>query len=217
MEPLFPAIAKLIDLLLRLAEISSGRRKELFQRVFDPMFDQLLIIHKDYIELFNKSLETLPTHIEGEGWVDKDFKPTDTLAESFRANVRDAKRSLMEGRESYEAERIRMRALAHTFFNKKLKQEEKRFVWSIVCYFLTPERRVQSNDFIDMQIEILEGDTGVRTLDTPALSAASVVSHETDPKRIRTILTSAKINQLEKWTDVCRLYGELKSQIILKA
>ena len=217
MEPLLPAISKLIDLMLSWVKIRSERRKYLFEKVFDPSFYQLLDIHKNYTALLQQAKDTLPLYIiENRGWFDHDFAPMDAKSDEFVKEIEKAKQIITKGRREYEAEREAIRQNAHCFFGAKLCKEEKRFLWAIICYFIRPEIRLKDNDMIDMEVKMLEELGPNETIDTPSSAVAGQIAGKANPFDIRSDLERALFNQLARWTEVCRLYSELKRVVALK-
>lgn len=216
MESLLPAISKLIDLMLSWAKVRSARRKYLFEKVFDPSFDQLLDIHKNYSALLTQAIDTLPLYIDDRGWFNHDHSPIDPKGKEFVRQIEKAKQVISKGRNEYEAEREAIRQSAKCFFGAKLHKEEKRFLGAIICYFIRPEIRLKDNDMIDMEVKWLEEQSPNETIDTPSSAVAGRISGKADPLEIRKDLDQALFNQLARWTEVCRLYSELKRAVAMK-
>lgn len=212
MLELISPISKLIEVAARPLGSYLGKRRLIFDEIMTPMFDQLLLIHNDYLGLFNSTLKRLPVEIEEQGWFNYDFEPLDRLKPEFTIEVAKAKRELVEGRESFEAQRIQIRALAAAVIQKDFSSEEKRFLYGVLAYFLYPESSLIAWR-IDGQIETMETRGPVSAWDTPSSSAAELIEHEKDPNKIRETLSSSKMQQLERWTEICRLFAELKAEV----
>jgi len=216
MESLLAPILALFELLRSWITSRSSRRKYLFEKVFDPSFDQLLDIHKNYSALLRQAIDTLPLHIGDRGWVDQNYLPINPESDQFADQIEKAKQGITKGRQEYEAEREAIRQNADSFFGEKLHKEEKRFLWAIICYFIRPEIRLKDNQMIDRDVKLLEKQGPDEAIDTPSTAVAVKIASKTDPFEIRKDLEQALFNQLERWSEFCRLYGELKRAVAMK-
>lgn len=77
---LIDALVSIIDRLIQLKTYRDTRLQEVYQSLLEPLFDDLLLIHRDYIQLFETTRRMLPsldvvvnTWQEVEGGVDGQF------------------------------------------------------------------------------------------------------------------------------------------------
>jgi hypothetical protein len=56
------ALLDIIDRLIQLKRIKEKRRRNLLEQVLEPLFNDLMIVHQDYIAMFEEVLHRLPTY-----------------------------------------------------------------------------------------------------------------------------------------------------------
>lgn len=115
------ALLQIIDRLIRLAEGRLESRKEVFSSVLEPTFNDLLLIHRDYIAMFEQ-LQVF------RGAIPEDDS-------EIQRRLQSSKTQLHQRRIEFEPVRQKVRALVATIAHRKLPVEERRFVDAVLRYF----------------------------------------------------------------------------------
>lgn len=120
-------IEALLSIIDRLIELKRGRtigRTQMFDRLLEPTFNDLLIVHGDYIKMFEQ-LRVLA-----------DTRPS---ASTLEKRVNNAKAQLREKRIEFEPVRQKIRTISGQLAKKKLQSEERQFVDAVVRYLPSGE------------------------------------------------------------------------------
>jgi hypothetical protein len=123
----FEALVKIAD---RVIEFARGRiegRKQLFDRVIEPSFKELLQVHTNYIEMLSQ------IKVSGKSM-------GSDLATAKR--VQKAKETLRLKRIQFEPVRQKLAVMGRELAHHKLKADEKAFVEALLRYFPTGEPSV---------------------------------------------------------------------------
>ena len=122
-ELYMPALGPLMEFLLtRLSNWMDSRSRALqlnFHEIFNPVFDQLLVVHKDYMDMFQNTSRML-------------LESRNPDKAKYLEGLREVAAFLEQRRSNLEAERTKLRALA-----KKLADdpsEEGTFVNAVAGY-----------------------------------------------------------------------------------
>ncbi|MFZ5452556.1 MAG: hypothetical protein ACOZF2_11935 [Thermodesulfobacteriota bacterium] len=98
------ALLDIIDRLMQLKNIRDKKRRNLLVQVLDPLFNDLMIVHKDYVSMFEDVLHRLPTY--------GSVYPKDMRNES-KARVKEAFEYLRQKRIEFEPVRTKIRATSN--------------------------------------------------------------------------------------------------------
>ncbi|HEV7572083.1 MAG TPA: hypothetical protein VGQ21_11350 [Thermoanaerobaculia bacterium] len=115
------ALLSIIDRLVKLTEGRIKSRKETFATVLDPTFNDLLLIHGNYIDMFERR------QIFGGIFPDTELE--------IQRRLQIAKAELREKRREFEPVRQKVRALVSVLAKRELPPEERRFVDAVLRYF----------------------------------------------------------------------------------
>jgi hypothetical protein len=211
-------VSGIIDLLM----IREDRQKRI-EKVIKPILDFILMTHCDYIDVFHYCEKVLPTRESREGYffldVLQDGKTipymsyiscNDPYIENILIHVEEqlASKSL-----DIEAIRAMVGAKSHELFNTLKDIDEKRFIWTVINYFLQQESPAASFDDIDKAVAVIE-KYGNHSAPTPHDSSLlSCVKNTHDPVAVRQTITSRKLELLLYLNAVANTY----SAIIRKA
>jgi hypothetical protein len=119
-------IEALLKIIARLIEIKKGRiqsRKQVFDMVLQPTFDDLLAVHGDYIKMFQQLMVFAG-----------DQRPS-VLAK----RIAKAKEQLQKNRLEFEPIRENIRVVARQLAKRNLPGEETEFVSAVLQYFPSGE------------------------------------------------------------------------------
>lgn len=157
---------KILDLLKLNGEINKDR----FLNIYEPMFDNLTVVHNFYRKLFNTAINLLPDHFESKENFERVFVAVDlsnnevedylnwaTIKASDengnisrkigRINSTEYINSIKSVHEIFEKDRIdnltirvQLREFATVCLRKIEKKMELQFVWAVVNYFINYKR-----------------------------------------------------------------------------
>ena len=115
------ALLAIIDRLIKLVEGRLKSRRETFAQVMEPTFNELLLIHGNYISMFE--------HLQ----IFRGDVPADSA--EVQRRLRHAKAELREKRLEFEPVRQKVKAFANALATKDLPAEERRFIDAVLRYF----------------------------------------------------------------------------------
>jgi hypothetical protein len=168
------ALLKIID---RLIQIKKGRiqgRKQMFDMVLQPTFDDLLSVHGDYIKMFQQ-LEVFTG---------------DQRRSVLLKRVAKAKQQLRKNRLDFEPVRENIRVIAKQLAMRKLPNEETEFVKAVLQYFPSGEPLLPHSSASTL-LEFLEQDLTGSAIDMLVLR--TIESHKRRWSDVCTAFASLRI------------------------
>jgi hypothetical protein len=226
------ALISIIDRLIQLTEYRGKRRRRLFEDVIEPIFNDLLLIHRDYIEMFQTTWRMLPLlpdeakpkFVERNLWSNishvgdlqlewATFRLEErTIVETPEEFVAQTNRTidyLREARRKYEPVRTKLRALVGAMKDSDMREDVTRFIGAVVAYFPdgTLEVKTMSSTGATQVLQALElygvGDIP----DDPFLRSKSAVNYG------RAILKRLEADTRQRWAWVCEAFAALKVSV----
>jgi hypothetical protein len=126
MPPILPVLAglgKITDRLMELVKYREEKSRRIFDKLIEPIFNDLLLIHKDYLEMFEEVRKMLPDDKGGRKKTEKKLTRAYEYLESQRR--------------AFEPTREKLRATVRELPKKVEKDNKKEaFVRSIADYLL---------------------------------------------------------------------------------
>ena len=113
------AIIKVIDRLIQLRSIKDTRDRIVFDKIIEPSFNELLIIHSDYIRLFTE-----------------DRGMFDSYQDDVECGIKKLIAYLESRRIELEPVRVRLSKLAEKLENDNIKPEFKSYIATVRSYFV---------------------------------------------------------------------------------
>ena len=109
------ALLAVIDRLIQIVQTRIAGRKEMFDRVLEPVFNDLVVIHGYYIRMFDEVSERLHPNNPSE--------------------LNAARAELRRRRLEFEPVRRKVEALMNQLESTQLPVEERAFVTAVIAYF----------------------------------------------------------------------------------
>jgi len=188
------AFLKIIDRLITLRNIEQNRRKELFEKILEPVFNDLLLVHGDYLEMFLELERGLSNSHEINN-------KTSDILERLRNNLK-------EKRSQFEPVRVKLREFINALNETKLCEEEEYFLYSVVSYF--PKGKLiehfTASTYIISKIDaILDG-----------ISDTEELEYYDDGMKLSLIENAIRLTineQKDNWSNACVNFAKLKIKI----
>ena len=189
------ALIKIIDRLISLVKGRIQGRKDMFEKVIDPIFNDLLLIHGDYIKMFEHAQWLLPGYSEDGSTLTApgyNGEPEEG-SEKYVKRLENAKNEIKKRRLEFEPVRAKVRIIAKSLDENKFPEEETNFIRSVLEYFPTADP-ISPNSATRNIIDYL---------DTMASRS----------NEVRWVIDEVIQDHKESWSNVCEAYAVLKIKI----
>src|ERR1700736_977235 len=197
MEPITSAISKIVELLIKLVESRNKRREKIFSQILQPTFERLEEVNLFYRKLFQDSIKALPSDSVGGDW-----------------EIREVERKLIDGREEGSVIRDQLRDNATEFLKSVSGQKEKRFLITVIFYFLEEPISLDNDMRCDRVIERIETAGGIFALGSPATYVSSYIEKKMDVGELKTAFKGVLKALEAKFRDVNRTFTSLKFDVL---
>jgi len=117
---MIPELISILDRLISLVDYRNATANKKFEKLFDPIFAELLTVQGNYIEMFEATRASLPSERNSD-----EYKP----------KLRKAIEVLREKRREFEPVRTKLRKLTAAMGNISLSNTERKFVDALIMYF----------------------------------------------------------------------------------
>lgn len=178
-----------IDYLIRLLEFRDASANQRFAQLFEPCFNDLLVVHRDYIQMFEQTRAL--------------------IREDSAKGTKRATTLLQQQRIEFAPVREKLKKLLQAMPKMNLSRDEKQFVDALVEYFPqgTPGEpaRTDSQSLLD-KLESLH----------PERTAAKAGSVEKGLIQTLELIERLLRSHREKWSLVCEAYVPLKLGSVAK-
>jgi hypothetical protein len=185
-------LLKLIDRIIDLKKYETERIEKTFREVLDPLFGDLMNVHRDYLSMFIDVQRQLEVQDVG---IAEDRQRLHAAAETLRVN-----------RLQFEPVRQKLTALSRELANRKgLKlgpPEADEFVRSVIEYF--PQGDL--GDGLSRSSALVVVLRSVAAIDADQLSRHA--------KGMPALVAATIRNCSEKWVQVCERHASLKAAVL---
>jgi hypothetical protein len=218
------AFLSIIDRLIRLKEYRNKRLQNVYQNLLDPVFNDLLTVHRDYIQMFEK--------VHGLLYLNGMYETGKIPDNEYVKKVSEATEYLRERRIEFEPMRVKLMATIAELQevnppneNRKLKlnPEAHKFVNAVLFYLRSPYlEKPLGGGFSSHSTKLLEElvDFGSKPPEKimEANFIAQALEEEYSPMHAHLQLRESlekKIKRLRvNWSLVCEAYVQLKVSVV---
>lgn len=199
----------LFSLLDRLVRIRYHRRTETFDQVLRPLFERFVAVHILYNELFVTTLRRIPD-LSPRGLLLHD-KPIDAAKlQRQMANVKK-RFGAMRARDIHMRDRLRREC--REIVSAVGTVEEKRFLVSVIFYFVEDGIVEPGSKLLDAYALLIEADRAGHTFRSPSMFTQERISQVDDPADVRQIVDEHRNLLNQKFSDVCAAFTKLQLAI----
>jgi hypothetical protein len=198
-ESLVPLLNGLIDRFIDLEKHKITQRKEMFEKIFEPNFNDLQTVHATYLELFRRLSYELDEVVE----------LPDSVARLTR--IKELTTEIEGQRPTLYASRDKVRAFTRVLLKEKglkkkgLPKEEEILVAAFRTYFETLFRNWNKDEYASDLTTIMEHLNDVLTIKDAEPMSVAVSGRAA---------VSAALDLQEAWTEVLAAFADLKVRIV---
>lgn len=207
-------IKVLYDLFEKLVKNKQNQREKVFWEILTPIYEQLSDIHGDYHRSFLHATNNLPVRYDGR-WK---LPGTDGYYElghaAIQKRIQEIKVRFSKWRAEREYVRDVVRMQAAKFFTAVRGAEERRFLYSVIQYFLERTYALNDDHNMDVTIQSIIKHSGETQLDTPSTRLTVAIKEEENPKELHDLFESSRNQLNENWSFVTQKYGEAKLKVL---
>lgn len=198
---MFDSLTKVVDYLISLKKHRRDERREMFDNIFKPIFDELMIVHADYIEMFEEVILMLPGYDSKPpgSWSDREFsykwgnrefsfEPPESNAD--KEKISKARDALKKNRRKFAPLRAKLQAFDVNELARDLPQEDGAFAIAVTQYFPN-------------------GQWLTRTSATKMIDRLTLAHCDSNIDIERIVLDTISAHN-QKWVDVCETFAKLK-------
>jgi hypothetical protein len=189
-----------VELVERLINAPSIRRKARFEEFIRPIHEQLQAVHLDYSDVLRELQLSMPEDPESD-----DVKPE---------QVEAYKKRFEEARSKQESVRNMLRINADSIFEVLKEHGERRYLYCSLIYFLPDDHRpFESDTSLDSQISEVLQKGGRTVLNTPTSKVSLAIKNTNNPIIIRQAVAEAIDSLNMRLSDAARAYAKLQFEI----
>jgi len=201
------SLISVLDRLIQLKEYRTRRLRHIYSELLKPVFDELAVVHGDYVKMFTEVHQKAPF-------------PWERNIPGYQDKLKEVVLFLQQRRVELEPARIRIRVMVKELSSLDINSEVHSFVNSVIDYLFTTITFSQENQKLDessyksVSETILDRlEKAIQEEEVGKLTDDSLDALEID---IRELIGSVLSYQRDSWEEVCKAFSELKINIALK-
>ena len=170
------------------------RNKRIFWEVLEPIYDGMLEVHTQYLNIFNWLSGQIPISAGTDNWIHRSSRKKMSRAEAL-VEIKEITTDFAQKAGKFNGLRTSLRANAEVYISKfDSGSAERAFVWAVVEYFLRNDFANQAESKIVTMADMI-ADKGSHTIiNTPASGILGQISKEDDPSVISQLVEEEKLN-----------------------
>jgi hypothetical protein len=194
------ALLAIIDRLIQLRQYRTARIEKAFKELFEPLFNDLLMIHGDYIKIFRETSNLLPWGLTAEIYNGVTITEEDRCKAFTKAIIH-----LRERRKEFEPVRIKVRSLTEelTLISTEFIEPAQDYINAVMHYF--PQGTVDTNvGWPSPALLLLEFLEENRPLEDSFAGDTRIYEQARD-----TVRHNIRVQE-ESWSRLCIAFAKLK-------
>lgn len=203
---------KVREQLAALGQAAGQPRQQVVNEVVTPLHEAVTRVHLEHHRSLVAAQRALPRRTPEEEWVSA---AGIALSAEQLADVVDGIREALSSRsEEHEVIRHKVRAEAGELLRRVEGDGEKRYVLSIIHYFLEEHYIAPSPDIMDTLVKEIESRGGLRAVHSPASRVIMQLDATADADYLRVALHDAIASLNEGFTEVCAWHATLRRDVM---
>ena len=187
----------IIDRLIKLKDYRDRRLAKLFNELFAPAFDDLLFIHRDYIEMFSETESILSSVNRMALYTGR--------KNDYLTQMKKAAEYLRKKRIEFEPVRVKLQVLSNSMESLDLPDDAMVFVSAVQAYFPTgvlPRLGTSATELLD-RIQYFSDEESVEIPDEEVLPPRYA-------RALREYVKHLIAMHRQRWAAVCETYAALR-------
>lgn len=203
---------RILAQLTALGHSAGHSRRQVLDDIIAPLHDAVTGVHLQHHRSFVAAQRALPKRAPEGEWVSAAGIPLN--AEQLVDVVAGIREAVTAQSEEHEAIRHKVRADAGELLRHVTEAAEKRYVLSIIHYFLGEHYVAPSPDIMDMLAGEIENRGGLRAVHTPVSRLVMQLAAAGDADHVRLALHDAIASLNEGFTEVCAWHATLRRDVM---
>lgn len=211
-EKLLKILSEIIGISEKLKNLTPGMKKRrLLDEVIQPIFDELLGIHTQYLRIFNSLSSNLLRVIVNNGVVQKDGDESNKNIQVANT-IEGIKQQFSGAADEFNGSRTKLRAQIDTYLKATDESSvERGFIWAVSEYFIRNEAANGNEEDFIMRADSVANDGAHKFINTPASNIMRQIDKEENLAKIRDLIEKEKTELTKRFSDVSRFYYHVKS------
>jgi hypothetical protein len=201
------AIGFIAKLLPQLKSLTGARRREYFDRLLAPLYQNMEKVQAEYDRLFLATKESAIT---------LESKMARVAEDDWKAELKVIVENFRRERQTDEGLRDSVRAHAQDSLAAIPWAQERRFYLAVSYYFLRAWSTPLDDERLDIEAKGLIEHGGRDQWPTPSTRLYRALQYATSPREAVELLDDARTDLLERWTQVTARYRDVLTALVME-
>ncbi len=232
MTEIIPIIKWTTTELIKLLSAKIQDRKDRFEKISEPLMETITKIHLDYRNMFDRTLQLLPSHEINNGVekiftyksiktigtvdtleleIDYELIKTELNSDVYLSNIATVRKIFNLDRQRNDILRMKTREESKTILELSSDDYEKRFLWSVMNYFFQYTEPFSSKENEDRIIKSTINNGFDHSIPTPSL-LVSINFQKSNAQEIREKIKDISLKMSRHFEHLISRFYELKSR-----